>query len=396
MSSLPEILHSPESALVVDRAHSPEHLREAISVSAKGDGQQIEIQLGHMCNNVCSCCVSGQLTQQRIAKRIDLEPIIGVLEEARARGVQRVTFLGGEPTIQPSFLPALTKAVELGFPDIILFTNLVPYASDQTVVQRYLTTRDERAAARSLWLNLAITVPTGLLFFGLGTALWAFYAGHPAEAALLPAKDDQLVPWFVVTQLPAGVAGIVIAGIFAAAMSSLDSSMNSITTAVVHDFVAPDGGRGGEDHMGLARGLTIALGVLGTGAAILLASVDIKYLFDAFQRIIGLFGGGVSGVFLLAVFARGANANGALAGLFAGGAATAFAATASPAEASPLISTAWTAANNECRRSAAAAHERRSATSSWCEWCEMACSSAAPVGQHPPKQHVVSAKSAAS
>ncbi len=209
-----------------------------------------------------------------------------------------------------------------------LFTNLVPYASDQTVVQRYLTTKDERAAARSLWLNLAITVPTGLLFFGLGTALWAFYAGHPAEAALLPAKDDQLVPWFVVTQLPAGVAGIVIAGIFAAAMSSLDSSMNSITTAVVHDFVAPDGGRGGEDHMGLARGLTIALGVLGTGAAILLASVDIKYLFDAFQRIIGLFGGGVSGVFLLAVFARGANAKGALAGLFTGGAATAFVATA--------------------------------------------------------------------
>ena len=77
----------------------------------------------------------------------------------------------------------------------------------------------------------------------------------------------------------------------------------------------------------LARGLTIALGVLGTGAAILLASVDIKYLFDAFQRIIGLFGGGVSGVFLLAVFARGANAKGALAGLFAGGAATAFVAT---------------------------------------------------------------------
>ncbi len=125
MSALPEILHSPESALVVDRAHSPEHLREAISVSAKGDGQQIEIQLGHMCNNVCSFCVSGQLTQQRIAKRIDLEPIIGVLEEARARGVQRVTFLGGEPTIQPGFLPALTKAVELGFPEIVLFTNLV-------------------------------------------------------------------------------------------------------------------------------------------------------------------------------------------------------------------------------------------------------------------------------
>ncbi|MCO4769219.1 MAG: radical SAM protein [Deltaproteobacteria bacterium] len=125
MSRSPDTLHSPASALVLARAHSAQDLREAISVSAKGDGQQVEIQLGHMCNNVCGFCVSGQLTQQRVAKRIALEPIIGVLEEARARGVSRVTFLGGEPTIQPSFLPALTKAVELGFPDIVIFTNLV-------------------------------------------------------------------------------------------------------------------------------------------------------------------------------------------------------------------------------------------------------------------------------
>lgn len=121
----PNGLISPRLALVADGAHSEQDLREAISVSAKGDGQQIEIQLGHMCNNVCNFCVSGQLTQLKMAKRIDLAPILGVLEEARARGVERVTFLGGEPTIQPSFLPALRKAVELEFRDIVIFTNLV-------------------------------------------------------------------------------------------------------------------------------------------------------------------------------------------------------------------------------------------------------------------------------
>lgn len=78
-----------------------------------------------MCNNVCTFCVSGQLTQQRLAKTIDLAPVVSVLEEARAKGVERVTFLGGEPTIQRSFLPALEKAVELGFRDIVIFTNLV-------------------------------------------------------------------------------------------------------------------------------------------------------------------------------------------------------------------------------------------------------------------------------
>lgn len=69
--------------------------------------------------------MSGQLTQQRLAKRIPLAPVLEVLEGARAQGIERVTFLGGEPTIQSSFLPALTAAVDLGFPDIVIFTNLV-------------------------------------------------------------------------------------------------------------------------------------------------------------------------------------------------------------------------------------------------------------------------------
>ncbi|MCA9270719.1 MAG: hypothetical protein KDA41_19695, partial [Planctomycetales bacterium] len=91
------------------------------------------------------------------------------------------------------------------------FTSLVPYATDQTVVQRYLTTKDERRAAGSLWLNFAMTVPAALIFYGLGTALFAFYANHPELAQ--PAAADRIVPWFVVRQLPAGIAGVVIAGV---------------------------------------------------------------------------------------------------------------------------------------------------------------------------------------
>lgn len=205
------------------------------------------------------------------------------------------------------------------------FTNLVPYATDQTVVQRYLTTRNEKEAAKSLWLNFAITVPTGLLFFGLGTALWAYFDVNPVKASLLPAQPDQLVPWFVVSELPSGVAGLLIAGILAAAMSSLDSSMNSISTAIVNDFLP-----GTRDHTGtgrghrldFVRGLTVALGVLGTLAAMFLATFEVKYLFDAFQRVIGLLGGGVAGVFVLAIFTRTTNATGALWGLAIGGALT--------------------------------------------------------------------------
>ena len=109
----------------MDRAPSARDLREAISVTAKGDQHQIEVQLGHLCNNTCLFCVSGQMTQLRKVRPIELDAILGVLEEARGRGVEKVTFLGGEPTIQRSFLPALRRAVELGFKDIVLFTNLV-------------------------------------------------------------------------------------------------------------------------------------------------------------------------------------------------------------------------------------------------------------------------------
>lgn len=203
------------------------------------------------------------------------------------------------------------------------FTNLVPYATDQTVVQRYLTTRNEKEAAKSLWLNFAITIPTGLLFFGLGTALWAYFTVNPAKASELPTQTDQLVPWFVVAELPSGVAGLVIAGILAAAMSSLDSSMNSISTAIVNDFVPAREGQGKHDSpMGFVRTLTVVLGALGTLAAMTLATFEIKYLFDAFQKIVGLLGGGVAGVFLLAVFTRSANAIGALTGLILGGVVT--------------------------------------------------------------------------
>lgn len=201
------------------------------------------------------------------------------------------------------------------------FTNLVPYTTDQTIIQRYLTTRDEGETSRSLWLNLIITIPTGLLFYGLGTTLWAYYQTQTAEAAVLPAAADQLVPWFVVTQLPSGIAGLLIAAIFAAAMSSLDSSMNSISSSVINDFLSRFRQKGRND-LKLAKALTIALGVLGTSTAMVLATVEIRFLFDFFQKVIGLFGGGVAGVFMLAVFTRRATSAGAWAGLIAGGGAT--------------------------------------------------------------------------
>ncbi len=200
-----------------------------------------------------------------------------------------------------------------------LVLNLIPYASDQTVVQRYLSTPDERSARKGLWVNMALTVPAALVFYGLGAALFAFYQGHP-EAAL-PASSDHLVPWFVVQQLPAGVAGFVVAAVFAASMSSLDSSMNSVATVLHHDFGL---GRG-EDALAFGRRATVVLGLLGTGAALAVAWADVRFLFDLFNRLLGFFGGALAGVFVLAVARPRTSPVGAGAGLVAGAASAALA-----------------------------------------------------------------------
>ncbi len=116
--------------------------------------------------------------------------------------------------------------------------NMIPYTTDQTVVQRYLTTATEKDAARSIWLGTLMSVPSAVLFFGVGTALYAFYKGHPQM--LDPSlATDAIFPLFIIEQLPAGVSGLVIAAVFAAAMSSLDSSLNSVSAVVVTDFYRP-------------------------------------------------------------------------------------------------------------------------------------------------------------
>lgn len=85
--------------------------------------RQFEIQLGHMCNNRCVFCVSGQRTANRDAFPLAAEPLVEKLREGRAMGMRKVTFLGGEPTLQPEFMTCVREAVALGFDEIVIFTN---------------------------------------------------------------------------------------------------------------------------------------------------------------------------------------------------------------------------------------------------------------------------------
>jgi Na+/proline symporter len=116
-----------------------------------------------------------------------------------------------------------------------------------------------------------------------------------------------------------GFAGLVIAGLFAASMSSLDSSINSMSTALTTDFYRRFKPGVDDRHcLKLARTLTVILGIFGTGAALYMALSQSKSMWDQYIKVIGLFGGGLAGLFAVGIFTRKANGPGVLVGFFTG------------------------------------------------------------------------------
>src|SRR3982750_3589091 len=101
---------------------SDEDRRAATTVTSSGSGHKFEIQLGHLCNNRCVFCSSGQLTAMKIARAVPLEPPVKARGPARPAGAWHLTSLGGEPATHKRFLEALRKAVELGFEHVVIFT----------------------------------------------------------------------------------------------------------------------------------------------------------------------------------------------------------------------------------------------------------------------------------
>jgi SSS family transporter len=196
--------------------------------------------------------------------------------------------------------------------------NISSYTADQAVVQRYMTTADQRLAARSIWTNAVLTIPATLLFFGIGTALFAFYRSHPDK--LDPTiTTDQVFPLFIAREMPIGLAGLIVAGVFAAAQSTVSTSMNSTATAIVTDFMRPfDACKSERGYLNAARLLTFLMGVLGTLLGLVFVDPDIKSLFDAFIKVIGLFMGVLGGLFVLGALTRRANASGAMIGAIVG------------------------------------------------------------------------------
>jgi len=181
--------------------------------------------------------------------------------------------------------------------------NLQNFGIDQSYIQRYQTARSLADARQSLWIGALTYVPVSALFLFIGTALYAFYQLNP-DLLAQGISGDRVFPYFIVNQLPAGLTGLLIASLSAAAMSSVDTSINSSATILLTDVYKRIVNPGASEarQMQFLRIVTVVLGVAGTGTALLM--ISIKSALDVWWNLAGIFSGGMLGLFLLGAISR--------------------------------------------------------------------------------------------
>jgi len=204
---------------------------------------------------------------------------------------------------------------------------LATYGSNQVMVQRFLSARSPAQMRSAVLFTGLVTVPVVVLLMIVGLSLAAYYATHPQLQASL-ANPDRVVPHFIGHALPSGVAGLVVASIFAATMSVLSAGFNSLATATVVDFVRRfqrGGTPNGTVEVMQAKWITAGWAVGTTAAALLVARLGT--IVEIFGKMSGFFSGTILGVFLVGILFRRAGSGAALVGLGIGTAFTAWVST---------------------------------------------------------------------
>lgn len=237
------------------------------------------------------------------------------------------------------FSPTFNPTIRVTFWSAFLggaANNLVQLVTDQIAVQRYLTAKSLRDAQKALWLKLWVTLPVIFLFYLTGTMLYGYYKAHPertphfANAQLVPElnqdrptstrplANDQLLPFFVVNQLPSPFPGLLVAALYGATIAVVSAGINSLATAALMDFRSSHSPEMKSDRSELrtAQLLTLGFGCLATCLAFVIGQLGT--LIQITITIMGIFGGPLLGIFLLGVLVPRANSWGALTGMLLG------------------------------------------------------------------------------
>ncbi|PWJ59894.1 SSS family solute:Na+ symporter [Dyadobacter jejuensis] len=269
---------------------------------------------------------------QGVINTIGALAILYLVVDSMTGGIEKIIEVGQANdkfslgTFSPDFVQSSFWVVLLyGF-----FMNLNNFGMDQNYVQRYHTTGSIKEAASSIWLCVYIYIPVSLLFFILGSCLFAYYESNPellttikmaAASELLPGGSpdaiaqlastltpadygDKVMPNFMVTKVPAGLLGLIVAAIMSAAMSTISSGMNASATVFSVDIyqryfkseLSP------KQSMRVLYIATTTFGLLGMLTGI--AMIGVKSVLDIWWLLSGIFASGMLGLFLLGIISR--------------------------------------------------------------------------------------------
>ena len=219
-----------------------------------------------------------------------------------------------------SFGPYDTDFTKLTFVVMALngvFYAIQKYGTDQTIVQRFLAAKTDKAAIKAALMGTLLCVPIWTLFMFIGTCLWSYYQG--AEFTLPEGiKPDAVFPHFIMTQLPPGVTGLILAALIAAAMSSLDSDLNCLAAVGVSDFYlrfkpsATD-----KQSLSLGRIIVVVSGICAMAVAFWYVRSEGTNVLKTVFTLYAIFSGGIAGLFVLAFFTTRANTKGLYVGIAA-------------------------------------------------------------------------------
>lgn len=203
-----------------------------------------------------------------------------------------------------------------------LLWSVCTAGGDQTAVQRYMATVDARTARRSYLIHASVSLLVTVLLMLVGFALLGYFNAHLhllPEGMRLTQNADEIFPMFISLHLPVGVTGLVTTALFAAAMSSIDSGVNSITAVVQTDFLDRLGFRPATEkaHMRFAKLLAFGIGVVIVSASMVMQHVPGNFL-EMTHKTTNLLVTPIFALFFFALFVKRATALAAWMGCFYG------------------------------------------------------------------------------
>ena len=193
------------------------------------------------------------------------------------------------------------------------FYAVQKYGTDQTVVQRYLTARTDKAAIRASLLGILLTVPVWTLFMFIGTALFVYYKQQPIPAGM---RADAVFPYFIMTRLPPGVIGFILSAMISAAICSLSADLNSLAAVGVEDYYKKArSGRPDREYLKAGKWIVVISGLISILIGGLYLQAGSEGVLGIVFTLYAIFSGGIVGIFLLGLFSARANRQGVTIGI---------------------------------------------------------------------------------